>query len=189
MVLAYEEDGEWLSEEHGGSLRLVIVGSEKLVTEGHYWVKWVNKIEVRSVVEEWALTLNGSITEVVDGATFESGVSCHEVTWTDSKNQTWRGIPLCLLVGRVDDELKHGEGAFNDTLADAGYTIKIIASDGYNITLGSHRIKRNDNIIVANELNGKPLPEKYWPLRLVGSDLEKSERIRNVVEIDIVFSP
>jgi len=188
MVLAYEEDGKFLTEEHGGPLRLVIVGSEKLVTEGHYWVKWVNKIEIKSVVEEWTLTLKGSITEIMDRATFESGVSCHGVTWTDSKNRNWTGIPLWLLVGRVDDELKHGEDAFNDTLADLGYTVKIIASDGYNITLNSNKIKRNNNIIVANELNDKPLPEKYWPLRLVGSDLEKSEMIRNVVEIDVVFS-
>lgn len=47
MILMYEQDGTFLSEGDGKPLRLAIVGSDKLLTEGHYWVKWVNKIEVR----------------------------------------------------------------------------------------------------------------------------------------------
>lgn len=48
MILMYEQDGASLSEDDGKPLRLAIVGSDKLLTEGHYWVKWVDKIEVRT---------------------------------------------------------------------------------------------------------------------------------------------
>jgi hypothetical protein len=30
-------------------LRIAVVGDKALLTEGHYWVKWVNKIEVISL--------------------------------------------------------------------------------------------------------------------------------------------
>lgn len=46
LILAYEQDGKRLSEENGKPLRLAIVGQEDLLTEGHHWVKWINKIEV-----------------------------------------------------------------------------------------------------------------------------------------------
>lgn len=47
MILMYKQDGTLLSEDDGKPLRLAIVGSDKLLTEGHYWVKWVDTIEVR----------------------------------------------------------------------------------------------------------------------------------------------
>jgi DMSO/TMAO reductase YedYZ molybdopterin-dependent catalytic subunit len=46
VLLIYEQDGKPLSDSDGKPLRLAAVGSERLLTEGHNWVKWVNKIEV-----------------------------------------------------------------------------------------------------------------------------------------------
>ncbi len=109
----------------------------------------------------------------------------HASEYTDSKGRTWEGLPLWLLCGWMDDENSHSEGAYNDALAAAGYNITIIASDGCSVTLNSTIVARNDNIIIANKLNGTVLPEKYFPLRLTGSALEKSEMVRNVVEIRI----
>lgn len=48
MILMYEQDGASLPEDCGRPLRLAIVSSDKLLTEGHYWVKWVNKIEIKT---------------------------------------------------------------------------------------------------------------------------------------------
>jgi DMSO/TMAO reductase YedYZ molybdopterin-dependent catalytic subunit len=45
-ILMYEEDGKPLSEDSGKPLRLAIVGKDSLLTEGLYWIKWINKIEV-----------------------------------------------------------------------------------------------------------------------------------------------
>jgi len=49
LVLIYEQDGSLLSEEQGKPLRLAVVGQEDLVTEGFYWVKWVDRIEVMNL--------------------------------------------------------------------------------------------------------------------------------------------
>ena len=192
MVLAYFFEGEPLPQSDG-PLRLVVVGPEGLITEGHNWVKCVVKIEIRPAIIDWTLTLDGVLNEALDRATFESGANCHPASWTDSEDQEWTGIPLWLLVGRVDDMNVHQTNetykAFNRTLADQGYNVSVIAADGYKIELNSTRVKLNNDIIVANELDGIPLPEKYWPLKLVGANLTKSEMIRNIATIKIVFGP
>ena len=199
-VLAYYKDGLDLNSEDGGPLRLGILGPEGLLTEGHWWIKYVVKIEIRPAIEEWTLLLKGVLVENMTRATFESGVNeqCHGLNWTDSNNNVWTGIPLWLLVGRVDDSDVHETNgsvrAFNDTLALEGYTVKVISGQinpsteqGYSCEFSSTRVMRNSTIIVASGLNGAPLPEPYWPLRLVGSGLSGSEMLINVVEIQIIF--
>jgi DMSO/TMAO reductase YedYZ molybdopterin-dependent catalytic subunit len=49
VLLTYEWNGKTIPHNDGGPLRLVIVSSEALLTEGHNWVSWVNKIEVISL--------------------------------------------------------------------------------------------------------------------------------------------
>jgi DMSO/TMAO reductase YedYZ molybdopterin-dependent catalytic subunit len=49
ILLIYEQDGQPLSDSDGRPLRIAVVGSEALLTEGHNWVKWVNRIEVISL--------------------------------------------------------------------------------------------------------------------------------------------
>ncbi|MCX5991059.1 MAG: molybdopterin-dependent oxidoreductase [Chloroflexi bacterium] len=46
LTLIYEQDGKPLSYDDGKPVRLAVVGSENLLTEGFYWVKWVDRIEV-----------------------------------------------------------------------------------------------------------------------------------------------
>jgi DMSO/TMAO reductase YedYZ molybdopterin-dependent catalytic subunit len=46
LILIYELDGNPLSDYDGRPLRLAVVGRDALLTEGVYWVKWVDKIEV-----------------------------------------------------------------------------------------------------------------------------------------------
>lgn len=185
-MLAYEAGGQPFDPAQDGVLRIVIVSDEpKQVTDGHWSVKFVNKIEVKSLGEEWFLQLDGALSEKMDRATFESGASpnCHTASWTDDKAQVWAGIPLWLLVGRVDDAIIHEGPAFNDGLAAMGYTVDVVASDGYTVTFDSAKIARNDNLIVAHLVNGNPPPDKYFPLRLVGSDLAKNEMVGMIAQI------
>jgi DMSO/TMAO reductase YedYZ molybdopterin-dependent catalytic subunit len=49
VLLTYEQEGGPLPHNDGRPLRIAVVGSESLLTEGHYWVKWVNNIEVFSL--------------------------------------------------------------------------------------------------------------------------------------------
>jgi len=193
VILAYYKDNLNLTSDEG-PLRLAIVGSEGVLTEGHWWIKNVVKVEIRPLIEDWTLQLKGALVENMTRATFESGVNehCHGLNWTDNNNNVWTGIPLWLLVGRVDDSDVHQTNstvrAFNDTLALQGYTVKVITGQDYSCEFNSTRVMRNPNIIVANRLNGAPLPEPYWPLKLVGNGLSSDEMIGNVVEVQIIFS-
>ena len=186
MVLAYEEDGSPISGGYGGPLRIAFTGPDSPITDGHFWVKYITTIEILGRVEEWNLTLTGAITDVPDRSTFESCVGCHQASWTDGNSQEWSGIPLWLLVGVVDDA--HNETAkhyFNDTVADMGYNVSVIAGDGYSKKFNSTTVARNSELILANEMDGAVLCEGNWPLKLVGPTLKKSEMVGNVVEIHI----
>ena len=98
-------------------------------------------------------------------------------------------MPLYYFVGSVDDEIAHEGPAFNRTLADAGYSVDVIAADGYTVTFDAARIQYNKNIIVAYKVNENPLPDEYFPLRLVGSDLSKKEMVGMISQIKVGLEP
>jgi hypothetical protein len=155
-------------------------------------VKWVSDIIIYSseepVDDSWPLTLTGASTYNIEQAEFEAGVVAHEVTWTDDAD-LWSGIPLWRLVGYVDDDVQHGDDCFNDALAAAGYDVQVIASDGYSRTFSSADVARNDDMIVANTLNGEELPEDKYPLRLVGPDLSGQDKVGMIKQIKLVNIP
>lgn len=187
VIVAYEYDGKPLDPAGDGPLRLAIVSPEmNQVTDGHWWVKWVTKAEVKPIEQEWTLQLKGKLTEAVDKATFQSGAAqgCHGNTWTDAQGNTWTGIPLYNLVGRVDDDIAHEGPAYNRDLAQAGYQVKITTADGKSVEVSSKTMYYKKDIIVAYQMNGKPLPENYWPLRLVGTGLSDSDMVGQITEID-----
>jgi DMSO/TMAO reductase YedYZ molybdopterin-dependent catalytic subunit len=185
-VLAFERDGKPLPEDSDGTLRVVIISPKRdQVTDGHWSVKWVNKLEVKPLVADWTLALNGGIQATIDRATFESCVGCHKATWTDDKAQVWTGVPLWLLMGYADDEVKHQGPAFNEELAKAGYKVEVVAKDGYMAGLDSAPLARQDDVLVASLVNDNPLPEQYFPLRLVGASLKKNEMVGAISEIDL----
>ncbi len=106
-------------------------------------------------------------------------------------------MPLWLLAGTVDDNNTHGSGAFNNTLADAGYDVTVIAGDNYRKTFSSTDLARNNSYIVACYLNGSALPEltdkgkPLAPLKLVGPFLSGGQQVSNIVKIalDIITAP
>ncbi len=191
-ILAYEVDGKPLDSKQDGTLRLAIVSAElNQVTDGHWAVKWVNKLEVKSLGEEWVLQLDGAISKPTDRVSIEScgAPQCHGSSWTDDKGQEWAGVPLYYFVGSVDDEIAHEGPAFNRTLADAGYSVDVIAADGYTVTFDAARVQYNKDIIVAYKVNENPLPDDFFPLRLVGSDLDKKEMAGMIAQIKVGLEP
>jgi len=48
IILMYEKNGKRLSIGDGGPLRIAIVSDQKIMTEGHYWVKWIDNLEIRT---------------------------------------------------------------------------------------------------------------------------------------------
>ena len=185
-IVAYERDGQPLPEESDGTLRLVVVSSENnQVTDGHWSIKWVRQVVLKPAAAEWTLHLEGALVEDMDRGTFESGSApnCHLAEWTDADGNTWGGIPLYYLLGRVDDEIKHETGAFNAQLAEQGYDVDVVAADGYKVTFNSQDLAYNKTIILASLMNDQPLADEYFPLRLVGSSLEKGQMVGAVAQI------
>lgn len=187
-IVAYERDGEPISPEEDGPLRLFII-SEKNdnIVDGHWTVKWVTQIKVKPMSEEWSLNLEGTISELMDRNSFEScsADGCHQSVWTDKDGNEWSGVPLYTLAGRMDDDIRHEDRAYNDDYAKLGYVLQLFAADGYNVGIDSSRTVFNRDIFVADTVNGEPLGEKHFPLRLVGEGLEGSEMVGQIVQIVI----
>ena len=144
-------------------------------------------------IDEWSITLNGVGTEQLTRVNFESLGSGNRLTITDASG-TWSGIALWRLLSRVDDT---DPTTFSDTGADLGYNVTVTASDGFSRVFNSSYLKRNDNVIVADSLNGAPLPKldgtkKVWPLKIVGSVPTNGHKVGNITQIilsDFVAPP
>jgi len=187
-IVAYERDGEPIPEGEDGPLRIFIISdSNNQIVDGHWSVKWVEKLELRPLAEDWVLYLEGTITEDLDRASFESCMApgCHAATWTDPDGNGWSGVPLYLVAGRVDDGNVHEDRAYNDDYALAGYSLEIFAMDGYSASLPSSQTNFNEEIIIASILNGEPLGEDQFPLCLVGEGLEKSQMVSQIAQVVI----
>jgi DMSO/TMAO reductase YedYZ molybdopterin-dependent catalytic subunit len=188
LIAAYAENGQPIAEEIG-PLRLGILSDERTVTEGHWWLKWFNRIEVVPDIVPWTLHLEGGTVVDMDNGTFEScagSAGCHGVSWPDGNGVALQGVPLWRLAGYADDDLMHLKlVGFNDELAEAGYEISIIAGDGYTVKLNSKEVARNQDIIVAFQADGAPLGEEDWPLRLVGDGLTKGQMVSRITSIKL----
>jgi PKD repeat protein len=143
-------------------------------------------------IDEWTITLNGQVNEQLTRVTFESLATGNRLTYTDASG-TWSGIALWRLLARVDDS---DPTTYNDALAALGYTVNVSASDFSSLT-SSQILARNNTWIVADTLNGTPLPKQIggknnWPLKIVGTGLSGSKKVGNITRIalsDFVTPP
>lgn len=169
-------------------------------TDGGAVTDTEEKVDVDVTQDDWTLQLSGAREETVTRSYFEEGLVCHSshrVFWTDEDGNEWGGVPLWLLVAMVDDDPDEGTAHynFNDELANKGYTIDVIAGDGWKATLDSADIARDDGYIIANTLNGEPLPEKTpgdkncWPLHLKGEKIFGGQQVGNIVRIELIGLP
>ncbi|MEW5748332.1 MAG: hypothetical protein AB1793_06065 [Candidatus Thermoplasmatota archaeon] len=188
MVVAYAQDGLPLVDM---VLRIAIIDESAPITDGHFWAKYVRTVNVLSPVKEYVLEINGTTSYEMDRPTFESVASCdyHALSWSfenETGTHTYTGVALWTLVSAVDGaDGPDTEYLFNDLLAFAGYSVRVTAEDGYNKVFTSMQVARNDSIIVANKLDGEPLPDEEWPLRIVGDWLSGSMKVSQVVNISL----
>jgi hypothetical protein len=147
---------------------------------------------VSAATQDWPLQLAGATTVNITQAEFEALAAANPASYTDADG-TWTGVALWRLIALVDD----GDPAtFNDALASSGYSANLIGSDAYNKSIASATLARNDNVVVANQLNGAPLPmtnpagTKVWyPLRSVGSALTSGQKVGGLVKIELLNLP
>ncbi len=139
----------------------------------------------------WDLTMEGAITDVITQNEFEQGILCHHnVTYTDSGGNVWGGVPLWDMVGTVDDIESASHWTFNDTLASAGYTVSVIAGDGFYVNFTSQNVSHNNGFIIANTLNGTPITGTGAFLKLVGpATTSGQQRVGNVTTIRLTGLP
>ncbi|MBT8508667.1 hypothetical protein AZH53_09645 [Methanomicrobiaceae archaeon CYW5] len=139
----------------------------------------IARIELSGLPEPpagWTLALNGEVDDVITQAEFEWGVSGHPATYTDINGDTWTGMPLWYVVGAVDDYEVESHWTIDEALMATGYDIVIADVDtDYAKTLSSEGIAYSDAYIVANLKNGEELPADEYPLRLVGTGVEKDD--------------
>jgi DMSO/TMAO reductase YedYZ molybdopterin-dependent catalytic subunit len=195
MMLAYEEVGK--SELDGGPLRIVLVGSDSPLTDGHFWAKEVVQIKQLEAVKDWELEMHGMNDYTMDRSTLEALATCeyhqmwYNYTDLDSVEHHYEVVPLWILVSTIDGiEAPNNFYFFNDYLSGAGYNITVTASDGFKVTFHSTRIARNDSIMIAFRDNQQPLSmDNGWPIRIVGPDLSGKESIRNIKYINMTDIP
>jgi hypothetical protein len=191
-IIAYEHAGQPLNTNEEGTLRLVVVSAKNnQVVDGHWSVKWVNKVEVMTVGETWSLDLQGAISSLVTRDSYQScsSPSCHGTLYQDENGQDWVGVPVWLLVGEVDDADSHSDVAYNRALADTGYAIDLTNKNGDTITLDSKAIKEDNQVLLANLVNEGELPDMYYPLRLVGSNVKTDQMIGQVTSVVVHVMP
>ncbi len=189
MILGYMKDGE--TEFPDGPLRIALVTEDGAITESHFWSKYVRTLRIKGAEEAWSVQLEGLTTMEMDKQTFESASTCdyHNVTYTED-GDTYTGLPLYILVSAVDGaDAPEGHYMFNSELAEKGYNVTLEAGDGYSIEIPSRKMARNKSMLVANRVNGEPLPEDAFPLRLVGKDLSGKQKIKNIVKIKLTDLP
>ena len=179
LVLAYYENGSALTSDVG-PLRLVVLGPDGLLTEGHFWVKWVTTMAITSNVEDWNVNVIGTTTLVMARQAFAAEVNHVGVNYTDSSGNVWTGTTLSDWVSWCNIN----GGISNASLA-AGYSVTVVGSSGASATFTGSQVANNTKIIVAVKLNNALLSPPYWPLTLVGSDVSPQNQVEGITEIKI----
>ncbi|MCW4006414.1 MAG: hypothetical protein NWF04_07460 [Candidatus Bathyarchaeota archaeon] len=171
-------------DEERGPIRIGVVGPEGLLTEGHFWTKMTVELKITANIADWVVTVFEEDSEPLnmDRQAWTAEINHFPLDYTDDNGNIWTGTALWRWVSWYN----YNGGISNATL-DEGYSVKLIAGDGYFATIDDSQVKMNDNIIIAGELNGEPLPDPYWPLRLVGPDVTQSDRVGNIIEIEVVL--
>ena len=165
-ILAYKENGAYMPFDPG-YFRIVQVGEDNPRFPSSLSAKLVVLIEVLGVYEDYSLFLSGAVERSFSRSELEEGIGCPcrvATVSATSKDVTseYTGLPLWRLLAFVDDEIfpapelgvYYNEGDFNDNLGSTGYSIALVASDGYTQTVTSDLVARDDRFIVAFKKDG-----------------------------------
>ena len=186
VIVAYARQGKPLGVDEG-PLRLMVATPKPggQVVDGHWSVKWIERISVTKASAEWKVQLEGAVPGKLDKPTYVNCASpgCHGSGWVDAVGKRWEGVPLYLVAGMIDDQKRHGAGAYDAAAARKGYDIVNETATGEVVTIDSRDIAGKQDIVLAGKLDGGELPEEYFPLRLVGPGLSEAQMPGGIVRI------
>jgi hypothetical protein len=143
----------------------------------------------------WALPIKmDNSTFNLTQAEFE-GMPQNTITVTTMHGtHTWSGVPLWKLAAKNDGD--GDSAAFNETLASYNYSIKAAStvSDGkayircVGPTSSNNAIAHNDDIILANKMDGYTISPDEGPLKVVGVGLISSRFVSQIASLELVYT-
>jgi hypothetical protein len=104
----------------------------------------------------------------------------------------WTGVPLWKLAAKNDSD--GNPDAFNETLAATNYSIKAVSTGTspyircIGPTASGTTISHNDNLIIANKMDGSPLTSESAPLKVIGTGLISSRFVSQLASIELVYT-
>ena len=138
-ILAFKEDGAYMPEDPG-YIRLVKVGPGNPNFESHASAKMIKKIIIEDVAfRDFQLEIiDGDKVEIMDRQTVQSGVT------------TWRTV-VDYYNTKADETVRYlGMPVYEVLRKYSGYdTVRIVAEDGFEISLAAEELAGNDDVIIA----------------------------------------
>ena len=185
VIAAYQHDGKPIGVDDGPLKLAVAEDTPGQVVDGHWAIKWLDKVSVTKASAQWKVQLEGAVPGKLDRASYVNCASpgCHGSGWVDAQGTRWEGVPLYLVAGLVDDAKKHDAGAYNAALAKKGYDIEIETATGKVVHIDSRDIAGKSSIILSSKVDGGELPDEYFPLRLVGPGLSEAQMPGGIARI------
>ncbi len=181
LIIAYQQDGAVITD--GGPLRVAILNSDGHVTDGHFWIKSVIRINVIDTVRPWSLHLKGVIQWNMTHDVYYALGSCphHRIEMTVQQDVYW-GVPLWIIVAAMDGGDDADHYTFNVPLAIAGYRVTIYNRLGGNVTFTAAQLAQNNSILIAGWIDGRLPQPPDWPLILVTPD---AVLLSNIIRIEM----
>ncbi len=167
MVLAYMQNGEPLTNETGGPLRLVLFPDGDYLSAGHSWPKFVREITVIDETEPWHLELKGVNSWNMTHDVYYSLGSCpHHRKNITLNDIPYAGVALWTIISSMDggDDTHY---TFNNSFVSTNYTVTVWSGTGSHLNFTSYDIAFNNNLILAGWADEMILVPPEWPLKLV----------------------
>jgi DMSO/TMAO reductase YedYZ molybdopterin-dependent catalytic subunit len=135
-----------------------------------------------ALAEDLKLTGPAGQSETLTAAQFAALPHVSLTVTIEGKTMVFQGVPLTALLARVG--APQGETLRGKALADV---VLVAARDGYIVALAladTDAKMRKDQVILADRMNGAPLPDTAAPYRLVvEGDLRAARTARMVTSI------
>ncbi len=185
VLIAYAREGKPLGEDEGPLRLAVAEETPGQVVDGHWAIKWLDKVSVTKASARWEVQLQGVTSDTLDRASYVNCASpgCHGSGWVDQQDRRWEGVPLYLVCGLVDGGRRHDAGAYRAGLARRGYDIQFETAGGEGVTIDSRDIAGRTDVLLSSKVDGGELPDEYFPLRLVGPGLSEEQMAGGIVRI------
>lgn len=167
IVLAYKQNGELMSNETGGPLRLIMLPDGDYFSAGHSWPKYVCEISVIDETEPWFLELKG-VTEwnMTHDIYYSLGSCPHHRKQVLLNEVLYAGVALWTIIASMDggNDVHY---SFNNSLVSTNYTIIVWSAFGTHLNFTSYEIAFNNNLVLAGWADEALLEPPEWPLKLV----------------------